>query len=142
MLFGPYLAGAHEITVTDPYIRLFYQIRNFMELLETIVKVKAPEEEVKVHLVTVADENRGEQQETNFLDIEETCAAAGISFSWEFDTSRTIHARHIVTDTGWKISLDRGLDIFQHYEMNNNLNFTNRLQALRPCKAFEITYLR
>ena len=25
-----------------------------------------------------------------------------------------IHARHIVTDHGWKISLDRGLDIFQH----------------------------
>ena len=31
---------------------------------------------------------------------------------------RTIHARHIVTDNGWKIFLDRSLDIFQRYEMN------------------------
>ena len=31
MLFGAYLNGAKEITVTDPYIRLPYQLRNFME---------------------------------------------------------------------------------------------------------------
>ena len=36
-LLGPYLKGATAITVTDPYIRLFYQVRNFMELLETVV---------------------------------------------------------------------------------------------------------
>ena len=37
-LLGPYLKGATAITVTDPYIRLFYQVRNFMEFLETVVK--------------------------------------------------------------------------------------------------------
>jgi ATP-dependent Lon protease len=30
-LFGPYIQGATQVTVTDPYIRLFYQVRNFME---------------------------------------------------------------------------------------------------------------
>lgn len=29
--------------------------------------------------------------------------------------SRTIHLRHIETDTGWKISFDRGLDVYQHF---------------------------
>ena len=43
-LLGPYLKGATVITVTDPYIRLFYQVRNFMEFLETVVKHKAPDE--------------------------------------------------------------------------------------------------
>ena len=53
-----------------------------------------------------------------------------------------IHARHIVTDHGWKITLDRGLDIFQRYEMNDSFDFANRLQQQRACKAFEVTYLR
>ena len=42
----------------------------------------------------------------------------------------------------WKISLDRGLDIFQHYEMNDTFTFANRLQQYRPCKAFEITFIK
>jgi ATP-dependent Lon protease len=31
VLFGPYLAGAQKITITDPYVRAFYQIRNLMD---------------------------------------------------------------------------------------------------------------
>ncbi len=58
------------------------------------------------------------------------------------DGTGTIHARHIVTDHGWKISLDRGLDIFQHYEMNDAFTFANRLQQYRPCKAFEVTFIK
>jgi len=52
-----------------------------------------------------------------------------------------IHARHIVMDKGGKILLDRGLDIFQHYEMNDTFSFDNHLQKFRPCKAFEVTYM-
>lgn len=66
----------------------------------------------------------------------------GIKFAWSFDTSGSKHARHIVTDTGWKISLDRGLDIFQHYDMNDSFQLSNRIQEQRACKAFEITYIK
>lgn len=141
-LFGPYLRGATRITVTDPYIRLFYQVRNFMELLETVVKHKPKEEEVAVHLVTTENELKGEQQKENFEKIKESCSAVGIDFTWELDRAGTIHARHIVTDHGWKILLDRGLDIFQHYEMNDAFTFANRLQQYRPCKAFEVTFIK
>ncbi|NCD32295.1 MAG: BREX system Lon protease-like protein BrxL [Spartobacteria bacterium] len=141
-LLGPYLKGASTVTVTDPYIRLFYQLRNFMEFLETVVKYKAPDDEVAVHLVTVEDGFKGEQQNENFEKMKESAAAVGVQFSWEFDNTGTIHARHIVTDNGWKISLDRGLDIFQHYEMNDAFAFANRLQQYRPCKAFEVTIFR
>lgn len=55
-LFGPYLKGASHITITDPYIRLFYQTRNLMELLECIVKTKSEGDEVVVSLITVEDE--------------------------------------------------------------------------------------
>jgi ATP-dependent Lon protease len=141
-LLGPYLKGATAITVTDPYIRLFYQVRNFMEFLETVVKHKAPDEEVSVHLVTTEDEFKGEQQKENFEKMKESASAVGVNFTWEFDGTGTIHARHIVTDHGWKISLDRGLDIFQHYEMNDTFAFANRLQQYRPCKAFEVTFIK
>jgi ATP-dependent Lon protease len=117
-LLGPYLAGATTITVTDPYIRLFFQMRNFMEFLETVVKHKAPDEEVSVHLVTTEDEFKGDQQKENFQKMQESASAVGVNFTWEFDGTGAIHARHIVTDHGWKISLDRGLDIFQHYEIS------------------------
>lgn len=141
-LLGPYLKGATKITITDPYIRLFFQARNLMELLETIAKQKADDDEVEVHLITSEDEFKGPQQEEWFGNIEEAMATVGIKFTWKFDDSHTIHARHIVTDHGWKISLDRGLDIFQHYEMNDSFSITNRLQRFRSCKAFEVTYLK
>ena len=141
-LLGPYLKGATKITVTDPYIRLYYQIRNFMEFLETVVKHKAQEDEVAVHLVTTEDEFKSEQQQDNFEKMKESASAIGINFTWEFDASGTIHARHIITDHGWKISLDRGLDIFQHYDMNDAFAFANRLQQFRPCKAFEVTIIK
>ena len=139
---GPYLKGAGKIIVTDPYIRLFFQVRNLMEFLETVAKIKQDVDEVAVHLVTVEDDFKGPQQQEYFQKMQETCEPVGIKFTWEFDASNTIHARHIVTDTGWKILLDRGLDIFQHYEMNDAFAMSNRLQKYRQCKAFEVTYLR
>ena len=62
--------------------------------------------------------------------------------SWEFHGTGTIHARHIVTNTGWKILLDRGLDIFQRFEMNDAFNLSNRIQNQRACKGFEVTYMK
>ena len=141
-LFGRYLRGANKVTVTDPYIRMFHQIRNFMELLESIVKHKPVDEEVAVHLITTVDDFKAEQQIENFEKIKESSAAVGINFTWEFDDTGTIHARHIVTNHGWKILLDRGLDVFQHYEINDAFSFANRLQQYRPCKAFEVTFIK
>lgn len=141
-LIGPYLQGATNLTVTDPYIRLFFQARNLMEFMETVIKHKPADEEIKVHLITIEDEFKGEQQVENFEKIQQAVLTSGVQFTWEFDATGTIHARHIVTDTGWKVGLDRGLDIFQRYEMNDAFSLANRLQEHRACKAFEVTYLR
>lgn len=140
-LFGPYLKGAAKITITDPYIRKFHQVRNVMELLETIARQKRDDEEVAVHLLTVEDDFQSDKQRDMLDEIKENIRIAGIDFSWEFDPAGTIHARHIVTDHGWKILLDRGLDIFQHYDMNQAFAVSNRLQKYRSCKAFEVTFL-
>lgn len=141
-LFGPYLAGATSITLTDPYIRKFFQARNVMELLETVAKKKLPEDEVSFHLVTADDELSSDKQIEYFEKMQVSAGTIGIHFTWEFDSKSGLHARHIVTDTGWKISLDRGLDIFQQYEMKDSFSFANRLQKHRACRRFEITYIR
>jgi len=141
-LFGPYLAGATRITVTDPYLRVFHQLRNLMELLETVSKQKGPEDEVSVHVVTVEDELHGDRQTENLQKIADACTGVGIRFSWEYDTTGTRHDRDISTDHGWKIVLSRGLDIFQRFELNEAFNFANRLQQHRQCKEFNVTYVR
>jgi len=140
-LFGPYLMGASKVTITDPYIMKFHQIRNLMELLETIAKQKSEDEEIVVQLITVEDDFYSDKQKDLLDDVKENVQIAGISFSWKFVTRNSIHARHIVTDNGWKISLDRGLDVFQHYEMNQALALNNRLQKYRSCKPFEVTFI-
>lgn len=141
-LFGPYLAGATRITVTDPYLRVFHQLRNLMELLETVSKQKGPEDEVSVHVVTVEDEFHSDRQTENLQKIAEACTGIGIQFSWEYDTTGTRHDRDISTDHGWKIVLSRGLDIFQRFELNEAFNFANRLQQHRQCKEFNVTYVK
>jgi len=142
MLFGPYLVGVKELLITDPYIRAFYQIRNMMEFLETVARFKATGDEVDVKLITCPDDYNSAQQGENLDKISDVIRTAGINFSWEYDVKGTIHARHIVTDTGWKIDIDRGLDIFLKHDYNDGLSLTNRMQEYRQCKRFQVTYLR
>ena len=141
-LFGPYLAGAKRIIVTDPYLRMFHQLRNLMELMETISKLHGPDDEVAGHVVTVEDEFSGDRQTENLQKIADACGGVGIQFTWAYDTSGTKHDRDITTDHGWKIVLSRGLDVFQRFELNDAFNFANRLQQQRQCKEFNITYVR
>ena len=141
-LFGPYLKGATKIVVTDPYVRLFYQARNVMELVETVLKLKEPEEQVAVELITCPNEGDIGKQRENLDAIALACEGTGVEFSWRFEGTGTAHARHIITDTGWKISLDRGLDVFQQYAMNDAFSLANRIQEQRAVKQFEVTYLK
>ncbi len=60
----------------------------------------------------------------------------------EFDMTESFHARSIETDTGWKISIDRGLDIFQPYNYKDALSLAATIQEERMCKQFEVTYIK
>ena len=143
MLFSDYLKGAKSIIVTDAYLRIFFQLRNLMELVETIAKSKNEEDEIDLHVVTSKnDRSLDGKQDEFFEQIQQSATLASINFTWEYDETNTLHARHIVIDDSWKISLDRGLDIFQNYEMNNAFDLSNRLQKYRGCKAFEVTYIK
>ena len=141
-LFSPYLRGATKIVITDPYIRLYFQVRNMMEFVEMVMKMKAPEDQISIELITCPEEGSIGKQRENLDAIIIACEGTGVNFSWTFDGTVTAHARHIVTDNGWKISLDRGLDIFQPFPLNDAFSLANRLQEHRAVKQFEVTYLR
>ncbi len=41
---------------------------------------------------------------------------ASVHFSYTISDDPSLHTRYIAADTGWKIILDRGLDIFQPFD--------------------------
>jgi ATP-dependent Lon protease len=137
-LLSKYLAGATDIKLTDPYIRLPYQLRNFMEFTALVAKVKEEGQEVKLHLVTCNNEDYLENAKSAFKEITDSLEPSGIYFSFEFDEN--IHDRSIELNNGWKIVLGRGLDIFQ--KTNGRCDIAEYYQDKRLCKACEITYLR
>ena len=140
-LFGAHLKGATQITVQDPYIRLFWQLKNMMELLEMVHALTPEGEQVEVNLITKSDMDRCVEQDEGLQKIQETFSGSRVLFSFRYDNSESFHARSITTDTGWKITIDRGLDIFQRYDMNQ-FSLANKIQSERLCKAFEVTYLK
>jgi ATP-dependent Lon protease len=141
-LFGPYIDGATRIEVVDPYIRIYYQVRNMMEFVEMVVRRKAPEDQVTVHLVTGPDDGNISGQRELLESITEACVGSGVDFTWAFDGTGTAHARSITTDTGWKIVLDRGLDVFQPpIRKPGGFSLGDRLQEHRMAKGFYVTYV-
>ena len=138
MLFGAHLIGATDIKIVDPYVRLPYQLRNFMELAKLISEKKDPETEVKLHLVTSNIEDYIADAKEAFDQMTYSLESLEIIFTYEFDDF--IHDRSIVMNNGWKIILGRGLDIWQKtggwYDINEYI------QEKRVCKACEITFLK
>jgi ATP-dependent Lon protease len=141
-LLLPYLRGASEITIVDSYIRVFHQARNLMELLEGLAATKDQADELKIRLVTTEStegQDKVEKQRTYLESVQQAASVAGITLEIEYDP--TIHDRWIDTDTGWRINLGRGLDIFQ-YVSGDTFDMAARLQQYRQVKSFTVTYIR
>lgn len=137
ILFAPYMRDATQIKVTDPYVRLPYQLKNFMELAQVIANRKQREAEIKLHLITANNEEYLPDMQNNLNQIASSLEPLGIYLTYEFDD--TAHDRSIVMDNGWKIILGRGLDIFQ--KTNGWYDIADYDQTRRQCKSCEITYL-
>lgn len=139
-LLLPYLRGATDITIVDPYIRLPHQGRNLVDLLSLLASAKDPADEISVTLVTKEDTGQFQQQHLLMLkDIQDGAASVGIKFNVQWD--ETIHDRSIRADNGWKILLGRGLDIFQKGS-GSQFDIGARRQEFRQVVAFGVTYIR
>ena len=132
-LFAAYLEKANEITIEDPYIRAPWQIRNFVEFATMLVDTR-PVDDLKLTLITNEEDEKLPDLIDRLDDIKDDLAGYGITFEYKF---RDFHDRCIRTDTGWTITLGRGLDIFEKY---NPYSVAASRQEKRKCKEFIITY--
>ena len=133
-LFGPYLKGAKKIFVVDPYVRLEYQIRNFI-LFAGIIDTSAGQVELK--LTTSAEDAYQEKiQEQKLKEISASLAQHGIIFTFDFDP--VIHDRSIRMDNGWCIYPGRGLDIYQKPDSKYELSEID--QTKRKCRETDIVF--
>ena len=135
-LFEPYLKGAKKISLIDPYIRLDYQIHNLMAFIEVI---DDSDEEIEFKLTTAAGSEMEEVELSEKLDqIQQSAFGKKVNFHYTFDSVK--HDRQIETDTGWRISLGRGLDIFHRNQERYALGFIDQTQ--RKCKETSVIFSR
>jgi ATP-dependent Lon protease len=140
-IFGDYLRGANKISIQDPYVRLFFQARNLMEFLHLVHDLVPEGDEAEVHLVTQSDPDSCVKQ-AEFLDqMVESFTGSRVNFSWEDNQSTNFHARSVTTNTGWKVTLDRGLDLFQKFE-GGTFSLESSVQEARLTRGSEITYVK
>ena len=136
-LFADYLKGAKNITLQDPYIRMFYQLKNLLEFCIMLGNNKAPEDQINLELVTWNHEEYLEDSKASLEELAVNVKSIGINLTFRFENN---HDRFIAADNGWKITLGRGLDIFEKIE--ERFSVADIDQTKRKCKACEMTYLK
>lgn len=136
-LFADYLKGAHNITIQDPYIRMPYQFKNLLEFCMMLGNNKALEDEVNLEIISWNDEAYINDSISYFEELQESVTDLGINLTYRMENH---HDRYIAADNGWKITLGRGLDIFEKIE--GRFNVADMDQTKRKCKSCEITYLK
>jgi len=134
-LFASYMENANDITVEDPYIRAPWQVKNFMEFVTMLIDSR-PVDDLKLHLVTNEDEEKIPDLIDRLDEIKDDLTAYGIEFDYKI---RDFHDRCIKTDTGWTITLGRGLDMFEKY---SPYSVEAIRQDKRKCKEFMVTYMK
>ncbi len=108
-IFGPYLAGAKEITVEDPYIRELYQMQNFVRFCEAVVKYASVR---NITLITSYDNNTNVSEMRDHLEeLQQSLLEMDITLDVKIHPN--LHDREIRLDTGWVIKIGRGLSFYQ-----------------------------
>lgn len=141
-LLLPWLLGATEVVLTDPYIRMPHQGRNLADLLSLLAVAKDPTDEVEVKLITKEEPNPDYKlkQLQMLSNLKDAAESLGITLTLAFDT--TVHDRRIETNNGWRIDLGKGLDIWTA-PSNNPFDFAKSRQELRQVKdSFSVHYIR
>lgn len=135
-LFADYVHTAKQVEIVDPFIRYPYQVYNLIDFIQMLHEECEAQEELKVTLSTANDEEKIPEMIDIFDDLQTELASMGIQFEYNFDA---IHDRCVRLDNGWKISLGRGLDI---YDSPAKFSMAAASQENRRCKAFTITYIK
>lgn len=108
-IMGPYLRGAKEVTIEDPYIRLQHQIQNFVRFCETCLKSGSVK---TINLVSSYDDRTELADISDKLeDLKQSLLESDIVLNVALNPN--MHDREIRLDNGWHIKIGRGLDFYQ-----------------------------
>ena len=131
-LFGAYLRGAKTVTLEDAFMVRPHQLANLLRFCELLVRLGTVK---SINLVTreVTDDSRARLE-----TIKRSLSGYEIAFT--YSVSNTLHDRQITTDTGWEISLGRGLDIYKRPDDWLSVGATEF--ALRPCYETTLIFHR
>jgi ATP-dependent Lon protease len=108
-VMGPYLQGAKEVTIEDPYIRMQHQIQNFVRFCETCLKSGSIK---TINLISSYDDNTQLADISEKLeDLKQSLVEADVVLNISLNPN--LHDREIRIDNGWHIKIGRGLDFYQ-----------------------------
>jgi ATP-dependent Lon protease len=136
-IVGPYLAGAQELIVEDPYIRITHQVHNFVRLCETIVKNGGVR---KVTLITTEDDIPEIAEKTRAMleDVSQSLLETDIVLKVRFNPN--LHDREIRIDNGWTVKIGRGLDFYQ--KPSTYFDIGSNDLSLRKCLETKVDIFR
>lgn len=108
-IIGPYLRGAKEVTIEDPYIRMPHQIQNFVRFCETCLKAGSVR---TINLVSSYDSTAQLAEFSEKMeDLKQSLVEADVVLNIAINPN--LHDREIRIDNGWHIKIGRGLDFYQ-----------------------------
>lgn len=129
-IIAPYLEGAKEVTVEDPYIRMTHQIQNFVRLCETFV-IEGTVKKIKL-ITSYDDETAMRETKEKLEDLRQSLLESDIEL--EIKMNPNMHDREIRINNGWVIKIGRGIDFYQKpgswFELgSNNLSLRKCLET-------------
>ena len=135
-IMGPYLHGAKEVTIEDPYIRLQHQIQNFVRFCETCVKAGSIK---TINLISSYDDRTELADISEKLeDLKQSLLESDVVLNVSLNPN--MHDREIRLDNGWHIKIGRGLDFYQRPGSWFEIGSTDFL--LRKCLETKVDIFR
>ena len=108
-ILGPYLRGAKEVTIEDPYLRQQHQIQNFVRFCETCIKSGTVK---TINLVSsYNDKTELADMSEKLEDLKQSLLESDVILNIKLNPN--MHDREIRLDNGWVIKIGRGLDFYQ-----------------------------
>lgn len=135
-ILAPYLAGAKEVIVEEPYVRMVHQIQNFVRFCEAVVKQATVK---RIRLITSYDDNIQMMEVQNKLaELQQSLLELDIVLDVALNPN--LHDREIRIDNGWVIKIGRGLDFYQKPDSWYQIGVNDL--ALRRCLETKVDIFR
>ncbi len=135
-IFGPYLQGAKQVFIEDPYVRMPHQVTNFVRFCETVIKAATVR---RVTLVTSFDQQTDLAALQDKLD-ELKASLLEYDVTLEVRVNDKLHDREVRLDNGWTVKIGRGLDFYQKPEGWFTVGATDL--TLRRCLETKVDVFR